>query len=261
MTWDRAAATAYQKRHRLARRRGRTFTVPLAPVREHIALLLGSGWSQQQIARAVGVDGATIRWIRLRSGYYVNAHLGQRILSVRPENLLCASSGLVPTAGTLRRLQGLMVMGWSHAEMSARAGFDTTRVGRQDALGVGHAQALAVVYDQLSMLRGPSETTRQRAARFGYLPPLAWDDETIDNPAAQPNLGGGPSVDDVAVERAASGEAVTLSTAEREEAVRRLNHRGLNDKQIATRLRISDRSVLRIRQRCDIPAADTGRAA
>ena len=41
---------------------------------------------------------------------------------------------------------------------------------------------IADAYDELSMRQGPSVRNR----RLGYPPPLAWDDETIDDPRARP---------------------------------------------------------------------------
>lgn len=60
-------------------------------------------------------------------------------------------------------------------------------------------------------------------------------------------------LDPIQVERALYGDRVPLSLAERIEAVRRLNREGLTDPQIADRLHVSDRCVLRLRHRAGIP--------
>jgi hypothetical protein len=39
-----------------------------------------------------------------------------------------------------------------------------------------------VVYDRMSMTPGTSAYARNRAERQGWLPPLAWDDEMIEDP-------------------------------------------------------------------------------
>lgn len=49
---------------------------------------------------------------------------------------------------------------------------------------------------------------------------------------------------------------MTLNPAERAAAVERLNGRGWSDRQIATQLGTTTRTVLRIRQRHNIPAAE-----
>jgi len=56
-------------------------------------------------------------------------------------------------------------------------------------------------------------------------------------------------VDPVAVERAVTGDRVRLTCYEREEAVRQLREQGMNSQEIARRLHMSARHVLRIRQR------------
>lgn len=61
--------------------------------------------------------------------------------------------------------------------------------------------------------------------------------------------------DEVAVQRRIDGDhVVRLTPHETDEAVRRLNHQGLSDPQIADRLGITDRTVLRLRQRTGVPA-------
>lgn len=61
-------------------------------------------------------------------------------------------------------------------------------------------------------------------------------------------------VDPVSVERACAGQRVALNPREREQVVKRLHAAGLNDQQIARRTGISDRTVLRARQRLGLPA-------
>jgi DNA-binding NarL/FixJ family response regulator len=70
--------------------------------------------------------------------------------------------------------------------------------------------------------------------------------------------------DPVAVERAVSagaGERVPLSMAERAEAVRRCNARGMTDRRIAVHLGLSERTVVRYRQRHGVPAVEPYRRA
>jgi ParB family transcriptional regulator, chromosome partitioning protein len=62
-------------------------------------------------------------------------------------------------------------------------------------------------------------------------------------------------VDEVAVQRAVNGDlSVSLSIAERREAVRLLHRQGYHDRQIACTLGITDRTVIRIREALDLPA-------
>lgn len=62
-------------------------------------------------------------------------------------------------------------------------------------------------------------------------------------------------IDPVAVGRACEGQPPAhLTVGERREAVRRLHGRRLNDKQIARRIGLTNRTVLRIRQDLGLPA-------
>lgn len=61
--------------------------------------------------------------------------------------------------------------------------------------------------------------------------------------------------DPIAVGAAVAGHRVTLTRAELGEAIRELNARHLTDPQIATRLRVSARTVLRRRRQLGIPPA------
>ena len=59
--------------------------------------------------------------------------------------------------------------------------------GRREQVAVATAQLVRELYDELAMVTGPSQRARTLAAKHGWAPPLAWDDETIDDPAARPH--------------------------------------------------------------------------
>lgn len=92
--------------------------------------------------------------------------------------------------GTGRRLRALAALGWPAYEIAARMGvthqcIEQWRRGRDRVRCTTHARITAL-YDELSMTVGPSADTRRRALRYGWPPPLAWDDDTIDDPTARP---------------------------------------------------------------------------
>lgn len=97
---------------------------------------------------------------------------------------------LIDSAPIARRLQALACLGWTFDDVGRRAGVTKTyEITHRPTIRRSTAEAIARVYDELSM-RIPPQTTRvQRstvartkawAARNGWLPPLAYDD--IDNP-------------------------------------------------------------------------------
>ena len=110
----------------------------------------------------------------------------------------------VPAVGTIRRLQALVATGWSQSAIAARAGVTFQAINyliRKDveaSIYRSTADQVTALYEQ--MWRGPGtpkdrwDAGGQRLARKfaegrGWAPPLAWDDETIDDPAATPSGG------------------------------------------------------------------------
>ena len=118
---------------------------------------------------------------------------------------------LSDAAGTRRRLQALVRGGWSLGLMSARLG--CTRqvlrltLHRSERVTAATAGAVRELYDEL-WDQPPPEGTRfeKRAATMarryarerGWVPPLAWDDDEIDDPAAVPAPGWCPVPADLA---------------------------------------------------------------
>lgn len=111
------------------------------------------------------------------------------------------------------------------------------------------------VYDRLSMTPGPSAHTAGWAAKRGYAPPLAWDEDSIDDPAARPATDrpvatDAQVIDLVAIRRAIESpdSSPPLTKPERIVAASALAALGLADGRIGERLGFSDRTVLRWRQ-------------
>lgn len=206
---------------------------------------------------------------------------------------------LVDATGTHRRLRALMAIGWRARDLAPRIGWpcgELDTLFRRPTVRRRTAENVAQVYLELSDRRGPSEQTRRRAARSGWLPPLWWDDDTIDDPTHDPqtplpvgdiqvlentsllalipdrgnsakdNLVDGlpcqPFIDAVAIERAISGDrSVTLTRAEKTEAVRQLLADRHNVTDTAHRLHMSGRYVRVYAARAGIEIADPSQSA
>ena len=160
----------------------------------------------------------------------------------------------VPIIGTRRRLQALTTLGWSPPELAVHAGMHpgvVRRLRSDEGSHPSYADTAAVltltrdrvgvVYDRLWAVPsvGPKATVMRRMAlRRGWLPPLAWDDDTIDDPGFVPHVAGTGGVDVVAVQRAVDGcRPVVLTRAERELAEVRLRASGVPVAEIERRLR------------------------
>lgn len=101
---------------------------------------------------------------------------------------------IIPATGTHRRIQALMCLGWSMADIArllGDRGSNVRRIMRSPTITRRFATRFARVYDELSW-QVPAPTTQYRrasitrakgiAARNGWHPPLAWND--IDNDPA-----------------------------------------------------------------------------
>jgi len=146
--------------------------------------------------------------------------------------------GPVDATGTIRRLRALAAMGWPMKQLAAMSGVSMPTVSclmnhRRGTVYSRTAGKVADLYDELSMREGNSQRSRLRARRHGWAPPLAWDDETIDDPNAQPDV----------------GEQVSVKFGEKFTELRDL---GYSDLVIAQRFGIKPASLLRQLNRYDI---------
>lgn len=161
-----------------------------------------------------------------------------------------APARIIPALGTQRRIRALAALGHPLQDIGARLGIKRARMCallRQDAIRVVTAEKVAALYAELSMVPGGNNYAAGHARARGWAPPLAWDDDTIDDPTALPNYGQGlmDEPDTQAIRRAINGEQVPLTVAERQQAIHELQDLGYEGREIAARLGISARTVYR----------------
>jgi hypothetical protein len=165
---------------------------------------------------------------------------------------------LIDATGTVRRIQALRRLGYPLSHIAPLLGVTKQRVnqiGTQARTRVHRDMAVRVagVYDRLSMTLGPDDRARRHAEAQGWPPPLAWDDDEIDDPRARPRVnprvGETFHVDPIAVEEAVAGRPVKLSHQERREAVRRMQAMGLSAAQIGERLHTTRGAAQRLSTR------------
>lgn len=197
----------YEARRVLARSRGITADrVPAGPVREHVQRLRGQGLGYKRIAEISGVSSRVLAGViwghsgRMDAGpqRWVTHRTAARILAVDVSLETLAPGRRVASTGTRRRLQALIALGWSRARLAAAMGVTEHALGRAitgTQCTVRTALAARRVYADLWDQAPPAATSpeRQAATRarndaraHGWVPPLAWDDDTIDDPAAMP---------------------------------------------------------------------------
>ena len=202
----RAAWRAYSERHRKDQAYGRrpiNRRIPATRAHTHLLTLRAQGMSIKTIAATAGVSFPVIE--RVLSGAKVGIYstTEAKILAVHGPNLAAMNpNALLDGTGTRRRLQALNVNGWSTNDLGHELGCTGTNIATimRDPERVTAATALAVrdLYDRLWDAPPPARTGKALGARVrmiraaqarGWAPPLAWDDETIDDPTARPDLG------------------------------------------------------------------------
>lgn len=182
--------------------------VDAEPVRAHIRYLQACGMGLRAIAAAASVDRKRLQAIltgRPERGTgpqeRIRPALAAAVLAVEPtlENL--APSTLISPLGTRRRLHALVAAGWPQQHLASRLGMTPSNFGamlNRDHVLVRRARAVIALYDEL-WRADPAEHgataagitgARKYAAQQGWAPVGAWDDDTIDEPAAWPDWTG-----------------------------------------------------------------------
>jgi transcriptional regulator with XRE-family HTH domain len=216
--------------------------VPAEPIRQHVQALRAAGVGSRRVEELSGVSRSVIQALMNGRSIYgkqpsktILAENAQRLLAVEANP---AAGCPVDITGTTRRLQALVAIGYTQADIAARVGITPANAtemfhGNRSVL-LSTAIKVRGIYEELSMRPGPSGAARQRAKKLGWAPPLAWEDDTIDNPQAKPDL----------------GEKRTIRWDERYLELRDL---GLTDVEILHRWGIQPQSLLRQLERYGIP--------
>jgi len=171
--------------------------VDAGPARAHVKRLLRT-LTVAQIEQRSGVHRTAIRVL---VGDVPNRPASKRItrttaaslLAVEPTFLGPEAQGLVSATGTVRRMRALVAIGYSARRLEQLLGlskttvyFLTSRPDRRPLVSAATRTAVVRLYDRLSMTPAPPSRSatiaRNHATREGWLPPLAWDDDTIDSP-------------------------------------------------------------------------------
>lgn len=147
---------------------------------------------QPAIAARFGIPKSLV-WAILNGRKTVRPATYDKIMSSRAATL--PDGVLLPAIGSKRRLQGLQWLGHRECDIDpvlARHGSraSCSRLLSPDRTWLQRRTVLAVhaTYDELWSRPGPSARTARRAVAKGWVSPLAWSDDTIDDPTAQPVL-------------------------------------------------------------------------
>ncbi|MEV6035981.1 hypothetical protein AB0L65_32830 [Nonomuraea sp. NPDC052116] len=159
--------------------------------RAHVAVLRDLGWTWEQIAAAAGLSTYVPHQLGTGKTTRLRTESAKALLAV-PLTSAASHRGINST-GTRRRVQALAWMGWPASEVARRAGTTAntlqTLILPTRQISIALARRVAVVYDELCLTPGPSKIAAGKARSLGFVSPMAWDDDTIDDPDTRPDLG------------------------------------------------------------------------
>lgn len=250
--------------------------VDAEPVRAHVNGLRDQGMGAKRIAAAAGISNGAMT--KLLYGTYATTGTGkgagrygvgelhrgpserlrretaERILAVRLE---LGHGSRVDAVGSVRRVRALVALGWSQSKLAARLGVLPGNLHlARGCTSTTYATALAVraLYDELCMTLPPQEAHRDRiaasrargyAAERGWLPPLALDEDRIDDPfyeieSVLPETQPEDDVDEVAVWRRMHGDkSVRLTKREQALVIEKALAEGWTKKDVERRTGLS----------------------
>lgn len=169
--------------------------VDSAPARDHLRHLRSRGHSMRKLAVVTGVSRFTMQ--NLEAGKYktIRRRTQDAILAVPLLRQVIDADGLVLAIGTSRRIRALCAIGWSMDYIGDRIGgvprAHVRRFTVAQHISAHRAAQVAALFNELQLTPGPGEVTRRRARAAGWALPLAWDEDTIDDPDARPDFGDG----------------------------------------------------------------------
>ena len=229
------AATRYAKRMKA----GHVQRVPADLVRTHVLRLRASGMTVTAIANAASVATATVTRVSRGDHPSVRQDVARRILTVRPRPVADVRQGKVDGCGTRLRLRALHAIGWDWFALGEQLGAAPTAVQKWANADRVYAQVRARVADTYDRLWDQPRDTfggrraTIRAARRGWLPPMALDDDRLDTPGYRPRM----------------PRTTARPWGATRENVAELSAQGLTDEGIAHRLGITVNAVQTARRR------------
>lgn len=197
----RNAVKRYAKRLAYDLDRGVRRLVDAQPARDHVQGLVDAGATVAQIARATGDRVKRAQIARLLYGNPYNQ--GKVVRQLQPataQHLLAVTEAdalgqltFTSAVGTHRRVHALAARGFTRSDIADRLGISESATYNwmtRSTVTTAVADRMRRVYEDMCMKEGTSELMRWRALRLGWAPPLAWDEDSIDDPDGQPDWSG-----------------------------------------------------------------------
>ncbi|MCX4792556.1 hypothetical protein OG369_43045 [Streptomyces sp. NBC_01221] len=256
--------------------------VDAEPVRKHLRQVNATGMSYRAICERLGfAQDSSLQHLMWGRGEYgpgqqVRRETAELVLSYWPSLNDFPDGARIDATGTRRRIEALAVRGWPRHLMAKQVGMEEThfrKASGRERVTARLARRVAAMYDawwdQDPLEHGVPlcsvSRVRADAARSGFRSALAWDDDTIDDPAAVPQTDAAPAgytEGDAVVARFLMGESVVLDGTGRREVIAHLMEWTQDTpEEIGARLDMTGESVSRSWERIKRKARDEGRKA
>ena len=178
--------------------------VDAEPVRAHVRMLAAYGMGLKRVQKLTGLSNSTLS--KLMYGIEgrpptrrVRTQTAEKILALQPRLEDLFPSALVDATGTRRRIQALAAAGWTLNRIALQLGWSRWKVTgvlhRYERVTAASALQVRELYDRLWDQPCPARNAQERdgirravahARRMGWAPPMAWDDNDLDDPRARP---------------------------------------------------------------------------
>jgi hypothetical protein len=178
-----------------------------APVREHVLAIKATGMGLAGIAKHTNVKRGTLEHLLYGKDHYppavkIRTESAQALLAYWPALDDYEDHTTIDGTGTRRRMQALAAAGWTAHAVHQRVGgahkqtFERLHTCRKVTARL--ACAVRDFYNEYSSTKPEdhgvepwiAERTRSTAAKRDWAPAIAWDDDTIEDPAAHPDWTG-----------------------------------------------------------------------
>jgi hypothetical protein len=178
--------------------------VPAEPVRQHLHKIHDqTGMPYYAISKKIGLPhGSSLQALLWGKGEHgpsktVSRETAELVMAYWPSLHDLPPTTLVDATGTRRRVEALAVRGWSRNWLARQIGMHEDafrKAAGRTQVTAGLARRVAAAYDEWwdqdpldhGFALNPVSIVRAGALRAGWHGPLAWDDDTIDNPSATP---------------------------------------------------------------------------
>lgn len=183
--------------------------VDAQPARDHLRALGTAGLGWMRASQLAGISTGTVS--RLLYGNTtrgtgptkrIRPTTAAALLAIRADIDTLADGAQIDATGTHRRIQALVALGWTQAKLANRLGMEKTQLSAmlrdRRYVMVRTARSVRALYDDLWDQAPPEATPRERvaanrarqyAALRGWVVPQTWDDDLIDDPSSEPELG------------------------------------------------------------------------